>query len=120
MAKTKVKIHFQVLGKDWKLNVLSKHKYFKRNGKNSLACTWSDRVIDLSPRGVDIETIRHELVHAYQKEMCISSMDEISNADMEEWVAELMGRRGPELIALADEIHAKIRKALVELKVIPV
>lgn len=118
--KAKIQIQFQVLGKQWKLNVLSKHRYFKRNGRDSLAVTWSDRVVDLSPRGVDIETIRHELVHVYQKEMCMSSIEKMSNADMEEWIAELVGRRGPELIALAQEIYDKITTASVRLKVTPV
>lgn len=112
-----IKIDFILLGRKWTLKLLDKHKYFRRNGGKSLATTWSDRQIHLSPRGLDIETIRHELVHAYQHEMCAGSLNEMSKADIEEWIAELVGRRGPELLAIADEIYAKLKQATMKVKV---
>lgn len=106
-----IKLKFKLLGKTWKIRVLSKKKFKKKYGKNDMAVTWSDRIMDFSPRGCDIETIRHELVHAYNKEMCIGSVEQMTSSDMEEWIAELIGRRGPELLNLADKIYLMIKSA---------
>lgn len=105
------KIKFKILGKVWEVRLLDKRRFKKIHGDTALAVTWSDRVMDLGPRGRDIETIRHELVHAYQKEMCLCSVEKMTADDMEEWIAELIGRRGPELLALADKLFERIKKA---------
>lgn len=108
-------IKFKILGRTWKLKLLTKKAFEKRNGADCFAVTWSNRVIELSSKGQDIETIRHELVHAYQKEMCLGSTNEVTPADMEEWIAELIGRRGPELLRLADVLHVRIIEELVRI-----
>lgn len=103
-------LKFKLLGKTWRIRLLSKKRFDKIHGVNeAFAATWSNRVMDLGPSGRDIETIRHELVHAYQKEMCMTSVEEMTNKDMEEWIAELVGRRGPELLQLADQIYTMIQ-----------
>lgn len=100
-----LKIKFDILGKQWTLRVLKKKHYRQKNGDSSCAVTkgWK-RTIDLGPLGFDVETIRHELVHAFLSEMGYDSVEDMTAAQMEELCAELFGKRGPDIIALADEL----------------
>lgn len=110
MGKAKLTpIKFKILGRTWKVKVWIDQKKFEKKLGDVHAVTWSNRIIELGPTGCDIETIRHELVHAYQKEMCIGSTSEMTNDDMEEFIAELIGRRGPELLQKADELYAAVK-----------
>ncbi len=98
------KIEFNILGKTWKLRVLKRKKYHKTNGTDSVAITYvNKRRIDIGPGGVDLETVVHELVHAYLAEMCTHSAD-LDNENLEEIFAELMAKRGQELLDLAKNL----------------
>lgn len=100
---------FEVLGKPWTLRLMKRKKYKDKNGKDSVAVTMGyKRQIHLSPFGHDLETIVHELVHAYLNELCLNSTTEMSADDMEEVFAELMAKRGRELLDLADTLFSRI------------
>lgn len=103
------KVTFDVMGKKWTLRVMSADKYSKNNGTDSDGITFSDkRRIDLrSPDGLEVETIRHELVHAYLAETCTGSAD-LDRYDFEEVAAEMFAQRGPEIIKQADKIREEI------------
>jgi hypothetical protein len=99
------KIQFKVLDKPWLLLILSTASYIRRNGSDSIASTHvNGRRIELSPLGLDKETITHELVHAYLGELCTHSADLARDA-FEEIFAELMAKRGIELLELAEHLH---------------
>lgn len=106
-------VNFKVLDKDWKLRVLKNRKFAKKNGAATLAVTedWKRR-IDVSYRGTDLETIVHELVHAYLAEMGLSSASNIKVEDLEEIYAELMAKRGRELLDLADRLFVYIQSEI--------
>lgn len=95
-------IKFEILGKEWKLKILKNKRYKKKNGKDSVAIThyWK-RQIDVPMLGIDLETIVHELTHAYLTEMCHDTRA-LKAEDLEEVYAELMAKRGRELLELAD------------------
>ncbi len=102
------KIKFQILGKPWLLRVLKKRKYNKKNGADSVAITYiNKRRIDLGPGGMDLETVIHELVHAYLAELCTKST-ELDDEQLEEIFAELMAKRGREMLDLADSLFAQV------------
>lgn len=104
-----IAVSFQVLGKEWLLRVLKKKKYAKKRGKDSVAITIAyKRRIDVHESGTDVETIIHELVHAYFHELCLDSCQEISVGDLEEIYAEMMSKFGREILNLADAIHLEI------------
>lgn len=104
-----VVINFTILGKKWKLRVLSKKKYLSKNGEDSIAITMMyKRQMDIHPSGIDNETLIHELVHAYLSEMCLSSTNKMTLADLEEVFAELMSKRGQELLDLASKLLSTI------------
>lgn len=106
-----ISIKFEILGKPWTLRLLKKKKYWKTNGADSVAITDPNkRRIDIGPGGRDIETVRHELVHAYLGEMCTHSAD-IDDDAMEEICCELFSKRGPEILSLADTLYHTITAA---------
>lgn len=99
---------FKVLGKSWILRLYNRRKYSRKNGKDSVAITkFHVRRIDLSPKGVDLESITHELVHAYLYELCLHSSN-LRKRDLEEVFCELMAKRGMELLCLADQLYERI------------
>lgn len=101
-------IEFKILSKPWTLRVLPKSKYKKKHGIDSIGITDANkRRIDISPFGTDKETIIHELVHAYFAELCLHSTD-LDNDNLEEVFAELLSKRGLELLKLADKLYKKI------------
>lgn len=111
------KITFEILGKRWNLRVLKKRRYRKSNGYDSVAVTHiNKRRIDIGPSGMDLETVIHELVHAYLTEICTKSA-ELDDVQLEEIFAELMAKRGREMLNLADKLYSEI-KSLTEAKIV--
>jgi len=112
-VKGYLQLEFFILGKEWTLRVLSE-KYFKKKNGNAAAAVTKvhKRRIELRPKFLDRETIVHELFHAYLSEMCLHSTNELTVADMEEICAELMAKRGIELLAKADWVEEEIASAL--------
>lgn len=105
------KIKFEILSKQWTLRVLKKKRYKRTNGIHSVAVTdTTKRRIDIGPSGMDLETVTHELVHAYLTEICTKSAD-LENDQMEEICAELFSKRGRELLDIADRLYSEIMLA---------
>ncbi len=103
-------LKFKVLGRIWYMRILTKKVYKRKHGKDSLAVTkcWK-REVDLSPRGLDLETIVHELVHCFLYEMCCKGSIE-SEGGLEEFYSELLARRGYELLNLAKKLRQEVRE----------
>lgn len=107
-----VKINFEILSKKWVLKVLKRKKYKKKNGVDSVAITYGwKRRIDVNI-GVSLEDLIHELVHAYLYEMCLGSINDMTTDDLEEVFAELMSKRGQELLDLAANLLGQILSVL--------
>lgn len=101
-------VNFKILGKAWTLRILKRKKYRKKNGPGSVAITHlNKRRIELGPEGMDLETVIHELVHAYLTELCTGSTD-LDDEQLEEIFAELMAKRGREMLNLADELYKQV------------
>lgn len=105
------KIQFEIMGKSWVLRLPKRRRYTASNGSDSVAVTKGNkRVIDLGPHGRDLETIVHELVHAYLAEMCLHSAD-IDPIALEEIVADMVSKRGRELLDLGDKLFELVKEA---------
>jgi hypothetical protein len=112
-VKGYLQLEFPVLGKDWTLRVLSEKYFKKKNGDGAAAVTKvHKRRIELRPKFLDSETIIHELTHSYLYELCIHSTNEMTLNDMEEIFAELMAKRGRELLDRAEWISNEIANTL--------
>jgi len=106
-----LKIKFKVMGKRWKLFLLTKKQYRKKIDEHSIAeCHGDKHRIYLSPFGMDIKTLRHELVHAHLYELCLESASGLTKDAMEEIFAELMAHRGPELLRLANRLLSQVKE----------
>lgn len=104
------RINFKIMGKDWVLRLLKRKEYDKRHGRGSVGIThMHKRRIDLQPQGMDLETIIHELTHAYMVEICTGSVD-LDDEQIEEVFAELFAKRGREMLDLADKLHNTVRE----------
>lgn len=108
-----LQLDFFVLQKPWTLRVLSE-KYFKKKNGNAAAAVTKvhKRRVELRPKFLDHETIVHELTHCYFYEMCLYSTNELTADDMEEFFAELMAKRGREILDKADWIANEIESTL--------
>lgn len=103
-------LKIKILGQSWRVRLLSKRKYRKKHGKDSIAITrMHKRIVDLSPQGIDFETVVHELVHCYSYELCVRSTN-MEPDDVEEFFAELIAKRGQELIDLAHKVTDIVSK----------
>ncbi len=106
-----IEVAFKILNKPWTIRVLKRSKYKKKNGSDSVAVTKvHKRQIDLGPKGHDLETVCHELTHAYLSEMCTHSAD-LTIHDLEEVFAELMAKRGYELLGLAEQLIEDLKRS---------
>ena len=102
-------IAFKILNKRWVIRLMKKKKFNDKNGADNCAITKvHKRRIDLSPSGRDLETITHELCHAYKGEMCIHSSALDADA-VEEFFCELVAKRGQEIIDLAIKLHKEVQ-----------
>lgn len=109
------KIKFKVLNKGWTLRMYAKGPYKDKNGTDSVALArYHSRKIDISPKGRDLETIVHELTHAFLYELCLGSMNNLTLEDQGEIFAELMAKRGRELLDLADYLFNQIQLACID------
>lgn len=110
-----LQLSFDVLGKPWTLRVLSEKYFKKKNGGGAAAVSKvHKRRIELRPKFLDLETIVHELLHAYLYEMCLHSTNEITLNDQEEIFAELLAKRGREFLDLAERLHQQIISTLTD------
>lgn len=99
--------NFKVMGNRWVMRVMPNSKYKKKNGKDSLATTHTNkRRIDVKKGDLCFSTIAHELVHAFFSETCAHQAD-LDADDIEEILAELFSRRGVELLFLAEKLSNK-------------
>lgn len=105
-----------MLNKPWIAVILSNKKYDKKYKDGSLASTegWKRRLF-FSKLGVDRETVTHELVHAYLTEMCSDSC-KLNVSNLEEIYAELLSKRGYELLTLSESIFKQARNLLTKNK----
>lgn len=103
------KIKFRIMGKIWVIRIMPNRKFIRKHGDDCLAITiFHKNRIDIARCARSKDTVVHELVHAYLDEMCVTSTS-MSKDDMEEVFAELMAKRGAELLALAKDLTQKMK-----------
>lgn len=110
-----IKVNFRVIKKPWTIQVVPKKDYRKKYGKDSCAVTimHKRKIVLNQSLGADLETIIHELVHAYKSELCVYSSN-LDEAAKEEFYCELISKRGKELLDLGDQLYNTIKVKLVK------
>jgi hypothetical protein len=105
-----MKIKFKVLGRKWKLILYTKEEFNKKRGNAHVGETdVNKRRIYLRPDGFDLETVIHELIHAYLGEMCLNSSD-LDGAAMEEICCEMFSKRGADILRMATKLYSQVKK----------
>lgn len=95
---------FKIKGIHWKLRVLPADIYSKYHGKNSHGVTiFPDHRIDVEANSLNLNTVCHELGHAYFS-ACMTDSADLSSRATEEIFCEIIGNHGPELINLGRKI----------------
>lgn len=98
-----------ILGKSWRVKVVSPKTYMKNHGDDSDAITdLNKRVIDFRNDEFNIEVIRHEIFHAFLEESMVSRAS-LTPEQVEEIAAEIVGRYAEEICNLGNEILNKLR-----------
>jgi hypothetical protein len=94
----------------WHLALLDDVDYNKKHGTDSLGITESEhRIIDFKKSAFSESLIRHELMHAYISSCCIASMGELTDIDMEEICAEIVGDHGKQIVQRSARIYKKLK-----------
>lgn len=103
-------IKLRVIHKTWEARLLVHKKYKKKYGTDSCAITEMDkRRILFSNKFIDLETIVHELTHAYLHELCIARAD-IDATALEEVYCELMAKFGNTLLRQAKRVFKQLKQ----------
>lgn len=110
------KVHkFEIANYKWKIWFLTPAEYAGACGKDSVAETDIDaRAIRFNIEDCTIETIRHELVHAYVVMFNFVELD-LDDCQVEEFFAELFGKYGEVICKQAKKLYKlnqqKLRKS---------
>ncbi len=104
-AKLKKTVHLVLLGTRWKVFFMDFKQYLRTCGDGSAAITdIAKKVIYLNIRDCTIDTIRHELGHAYAATLSLTEL-QLDEDQVEEFFCELIGKYSKQLVKQADNIY---------------
>jgi hypothetical protein len=90
-------IKIRVLNKTWSIIVRNDKAHDKRFEKCHAVAILQDRKIHIRKSSLNIETIIHELCHAYQHELSFYEL-QLDEDQIEEWFCELWAKYGEIII----------------------
>jgi hypothetical protein len=104
-------VRTKVLGHDWIVYFLPAKEFKRRFGGDCLGVAECDdrKISILANRNFKLETLVHELHHAYLGEMCVDVAN-LSGDQMEEVCSDLIARYGARLLKQADDILLRYQK----------
>lgn len=104
----------QIKGLNWHLSIQEDAQYDKVHGNESDGiCIPADRHIYIRKSALNIETILHELGHAYYHSCLIYTAD-ITVADVEEIFCEIISVHATEMVKISREIYKYMNQILSE------
>lgn len=99
----------QILTKKWCVVVRSDKHHEKLYPETHAIAVLEDRKIHVRKSSVNLETLIHELVHAYQYELSFYEL-QLDDDQVEEWYAELFAKYGETIIKEARAIVSSLAK----------
>jgi hypothetical protein len=103
------KASFKVLGKGWRLQVITPQQYEARFDKQSVGITLSTKKeIYLPADHVTLEVILHEIAHAFFDEVCAHAAD-LEGEQMEEIACDLIAKHATEMLKIASRIYKRAK-----------
>lgn len=105
-------LKYELVGHEWKMFMCTPKKYAEMHGGGSVAITDIDkREIYFRSDAFTLETVRHELVHAYVIMFNFVELD-LCEEQTEEFFAELFGKHGEVMVHQATEIFEALSKKI--------
>jgi len=101
----------KILEQPWKIEFLTPRKYARKWGNDSAGITdTSKKTIDFIEDFTDLETIRHELAHAYAVQMSAVEL-QLDDDQVEELFCEMIGKYALTIVQQAEHIHGEFIRA---------
>ena len=99
----------KINGQAWTYDILDPETYVSNHGEGSVAITDIERLrIDFRGPEATLNTIIHELVHAFKSYLCLDNVNDIKDTDYEEIYATFFAKNGLTLLAVAIKIYVNI------------
>lgn len=109
-------VEIDIMEKKWRISRYSKSYFRRKVGAGTAGlCSFPDRQIYLSAEFFDIETVLHEVMHAYMFE-CHSSGTQLTTEQVEELACEIVGERVTDVIYTAVSIYRKLGGKKIKLR----
>lgn len=100
-----------IRGRKWTIKVLPSKEFIKTHGKSTGAITrFKFRDIIFDKTELTIQTIIHELIHAYMSESHLQSATRLKVIDYEEIVCETLSEYIYEILRQAEYINSKFNR----------
>lgn len=93
-------VKIKVLNKTWKVIVRSDKHHEKLYPSSHAVAILDDRKIHVRRSSLNITTITHELIHAWQAELSFYEL-QLDDDQVEEFFAELFAKYGQEILTTA-------------------
>lgn len=99
-----------ILGRHWKVTLVADEKFEAKFGADVAAVTLPTlREIIFCDGQVSLETVKHELVHAYYHDTCTSSAD-LTPDQVEEVFCDLFAIHGAAILKTAGVLYRELQK----------
>jgi hypothetical protein len=110
------KIVIKIRGQDWKVRLVTSEKFAKTVDDKAAAVTiMARKEIVFNNEDLDLNTVIHELVHAYYHAGCTLSAD-LTPDQTEELMCELFGEFGAEIIRVSRRLLKHLKEMAKELE----
>lgn len=106
----KHKFTISIIGHPWAIDYLTPKQYVRKWGNDSYAITETDeKCIYFVQDFTNLETIRHELAHAYASQLSLTEL-QLDDDQVEEFFCELVGKYALTIAMQAETVHAEYVK----------
>lgn len=97
-----------ILGQRWRVKFWGHVQYARHIARDSVAqCHIDDREIHFNMPVITLQTVMHELAHAYVKEMSFVEL-QLDADQWEEFFCELISKHSQAIVDQAKEIYSKV------------
>lgn len=104
-----------IKGLPWKISVQVDKEYDQDHGNDSDGITYaSTNHMYIKRDAFNVETILHELGHAYYHSCLVYTTGGLDNDDVEEIFCEIIAIHGPQLVQQARNLYRQLKNSLPE------
>lgn len=105
-----MKFTVTIVGHPWNVEYMKPRQYIRKWGSDSKAVTDTDeKCLYFVQDFTDLETIRHELTHAYANQLSIDEL-QLDEDQIEEFFCEMVGKYALTIAMQAEMIHTEFVK----------